>query len=181
MSMSTISKFVLAGCMLATALLGQDFRATITGTVTDATGAGVPKVQIEARNVSTSAIATAQTNDTGAYTIPFLVPGTYTVKATATGFKQALHEGLELHAGDKVQADLKLEVGALSESVTVTGQSEQLRTGTASMGQTINTTEARDLPIMGRNTYMPVSYTHLRAHETDSYLVCRLLLEKKKN
>jgi hypothetical protein len=48
--MSTISKFVLAGCMLATALLGQDFRATITGTVTDATGAGVPKVQIEARN-----------------------------------------------------------------------------------------------------------------------------------
>src|SRR5664279_1879669 len=154
MSMSTISKFVLAGCMLATALLGQDFRATITGTVTDATGAGVPKVQIEARNVSTSAIATAQTNDTGAYTIPFLVPGTYTVKATATGFKQALHEGLELHAGDKVQADLKLEVGALSESVTVTGQSEQLRTGTASMGQTINTTEARDLPIMGRNTYM---------------------------
>jgi hypothetical protein len=154
MSTSTISKFALACVLLASALVGQEFRATITGTVTDATGAGVPKVQIEARNVSTSAIATAQTNDTGAYTIPFLVPGTYTVKATATGFKQALHEGLELHAGDKVQADLKLEVGALSESVTVTGQSEQLRTGTASMGQTINTTEARDLPIMGRNTYM---------------------------
>ena len=154
MSLSTISKFALAGFLLATAMVGQEFRATITGTVTDATGAGVPKVQIEARNVSTSATATAQTNDTGTYTIPFLLPGTYTVKATANGFKQAVHEGLELHAGDKVQADLRLEVGALSESVTVMGQSEQLRTGTASMGQTINTTEARDLPIMGRNTYM---------------------------
>ena len=59
-----------------------------------------------------------------------------------------------MHAGDKVQADLKLEVGATTESVTVAGASEQLRTATASMGQTINTTEARDLPIMGRNTYM---------------------------
>ena len=50
--------------------------------------------------------------------------------------------------------DLKLEVGAISESVTIKAESEQLRTATASMGQTINTTEARDLPIMGRNTYM---------------------------
>jgi hypothetical protein len=152
--MSTISKCALACALLAAALPGQEFRATITGTVLDTTGAAVPKVQIEARNVATSATATAQTNDTGAYTIPFLLPGTYTIKATANGFKQAVQAGVELHAGDKVQVDLKLEVGALSESVTVTAESEQLRTGTASMGQTINTTEARDLPIMGRNSYM---------------------------
>ncbi len=154
MSTSTFSKLALALLLAASALLGQDFRATITGTVTDATGAAVPKAQIEARNVATSAIATAQSNDTGAYTIPFLLPGTYTVKATLSGFKQAVHNDLELHAGDKVQADLKLELGALTESVTITSEAEQLRTGTASMGQTINTTEARDLPIMGRNTYM---------------------------
>ena len=153
MSTSTLYKLVLAG-LLAVAAFGQEFRATITGTVADATGAAVPKAQIEARNVATSAIATAETNDVGAYTIPFLLPGFYTVKATASGFKQALHDGIELHAGDKVQADLKLEVGAISDSVTITAQSEQLRTGTASMGQTINTSETRDLPIMGRNTYM---------------------------
>jgi hypothetical protein len=82
------------------------------------------------------------------------LPGTYTVRATASGFKQASQAAVELHASDKVQVDFRLEVGALNESVTITAESEQLRTGTASMGQTINTTEARDLPIMGRNTYM---------------------------
>jgi hypothetical protein len=152
--MSTISKCALACALLATAVRGQEFRATVTGSVLDPSGAAMPKVQIEARNDATSATATAQTNDAGAYTIPFLLPGTYTVKATASGFKQAVQTGVELHAGDKVQVDLKLEVGALTESVTITAESEQLRTGTASMGQTINTTEVRDLPIMGRNSYM---------------------------
>ena len=154
MSTSTLSKFALAALLLASVMFGQEFRATITGTVTDSSGAAVPKARIEARNIATSVLATAETNDVGAYTIPFLMPGTYTVKATANGFKQAVREGLELHAGDKVQTDLKLDVGAITESVTVAAVSEQLRTGTASMGQSINTTEARDLPIMGRNTYM---------------------------
>ena len=135
-------------------LIAQEYRATITGNVTDASGAAVPNAQVEARNTATSTTATARTNDVGAYTIPFLAPGTYTVTATANGFKQAVHSALELHAGDKVQADLKLEVGVTSESVTITAEAEQLRTATASMGQTINTSEARDLPIMGRNTYM---------------------------
>jgi hypothetical protein len=122
--------------------------------VLEPSGAAMPKVQVEARNNATSASATSQTNDAGAYSIPFLLPGTYTVRATASGFKQASQTAVELHASDKVQVDFRLEVGALNESVTITAESEQLRTGTASMGQTINTTEARDLPIMGRNTYM---------------------------
>src|SRR5581483_774447 len=61
---------------------------------------------------------------------------------------------VEIHAGDKVQTDLKLEVGATSDTVTITAEAEQLRTASASMWQTINTTEARDLPVMVRNTYM---------------------------
>jgi hypothetical protein len=154
MSLSTIAKLACAGLLIASVSFGQETRATIIGTVTDSSGAPVPKVQIEARNVATSAVVTTETNDVGAYTVPFLLPATYTVKASATGFKQAVHENIELHVGDKVQIDLRLEVGALSETVTVAAESEQLRTATASMGQTINTTEARDLPIMGRNTYM---------------------------
>ncbi len=144
----------LVATLLAFPLIGQEYRGTITGTVTDPSGASVPGVQVQARNVDTSAVSSAATNDTGAYTIPFLLPGTYTVTATVQGFKQAIHDKIEVHAGDKVQADLKLEVGTSSETVTVVAEAEQLRTATASMGQTINTTEARDLPIMGRNTYM---------------------------
>ena len=140
--------------LLAWPLAAQEYRGTISGTVTDATGAAVPEAQIEARNTETAVVTTARTNEAGIYTIPFLLPGSYTVTATAKGFKQTVHPAFELHTGDRIQADLKLEIGGTSESVTVTAEAEQLRTGTASMGQTINLTEVQDLPTMGRNTYM---------------------------
>ncbi|SPE27406.1 putative Cna B domain protein [Candidatus Sulfopaludibacter sp. SbA3] len=72
----------------------------------------------------------------------------------AGGFKKAVKENVEVHAGDRIQIDLKLELGSGTESVTITAESEQLRTATASMGQTINATETMDLPVMGRNSYM---------------------------
>src|SRR5215475_4472120 len=140
--------------LLAAPIMAQEFRATISGTVTDATGASVPSALVEVRNTETVSVTTAQTNETGAFTVPFLSPGTYKLTVTAQGFKQSVRDGIELHAGDKVQADVRLEVGITTESVTVSAETEQLRTATGSMGQTINTTEARDLPIMGRNTYM---------------------------
>lgn len=152
-----VMRLGLAAAFLSIAvwpLAAQEYRATITGTVTDATGAAVPAAQIEARDVATSAVTTARSNEMGVYTLPFLLPGTYDVTATAAGFKQTVHKGIELHAGDKVQADLRLDIGITSESVTVTAQSEQLKAATASMGQTINTMEVQDLPMEGRNTYM---------------------------
>jgi hypothetical protein len=151
-SMSRLA--VVASFVMFVPLFGQEYRATIAGTVTDPTGASVPNAQVEVREVDTAAVATAQTNGAGAYTIPFLLPGTYKLTATANGFKQAVRDRIELHAGDKIQADLKLEVGITTETVTVTGESEQLKTGTAAMGQTINADETRDLPGMGRNTYL---------------------------
>jgi hypothetical protein len=150
----TIRKAAVAAALLAIPLCAQEFRGTITGTITDATGAAVPNVQVEARNVDTQTAVTARSNGTGAYNIPFLLPGVYRVAASTQGFKQAVKDGIEIHAGDRVQADLTLEIGVTSETVTVTAESEQLRTATASMGQTIDTTEARDLPVMGRNSYM---------------------------
>ncbi|HUA62450.1 MAG TPA: carboxypeptidase regulatory-like domain-containing protein [Verrucomicrobiae bacterium] len=154
-TLKMISRCALAtGLLLALPLIAQEYRATITGTVTDPSGAPVPNVQVDARNIETSTTLSARTNESGIYTIPFVLPGIYNVTATVQGFKQAIRENVELHAGDKVQTDLKLEVGASSDKVTVTAESEQLRTATASMGQTINRTETTDLPMMGRNTYM---------------------------
>ena len=151
---SGLLPLILAAAVFALPIHAQEYRGTITGAVTDPSGAAVPNVRVEAKNVETSVSTTAATNDAGIYTIPFLLPGTYKVTAAAQGFKQAVHDNLELHAGDRIQADLRLEVGVSSETVTVAAEAEQLRTATASMGQTINTTEVRDLPIMGRNTYM---------------------------
>jgi Carboxypeptidase regulatory-like domain/TonB dependent receptor len=153
-SFSRALRIGLAAVLLALPLAAQEYRGTITGTVTDPSGAAIPNAQVEVRNVATSVVTTARSNEAGVYTIPFLLPGTYDLTASTGGFKQAVRKALELHAGDKVQSDLKLEVGVATESVTVAAESEQLRTATASMGQTVNTTEVRDLPIMGRNTYM---------------------------
>ena len=149
---SVLALAAMIGCTLPA--LAQEFRGAITGTVTDPSGAKVPNVQVEARNTETDTAASGSTSDAGVYTIPFLLPGTYTVSVTVQGFKKASRKSIEVHAGDRVQADFKLELGASSEVVTVSGEAEQLRTATASMGQTINTTETRDLPMMGRNTYM---------------------------
>ena len=118
--------------LLAAPLWGQEFRGTITGTVVDSAGALVAQAQIEARNVDTAAAATARSNEAGLYAIPFLLPGTYTVTASAKGFKQAVRERVELHSGDKVQTDLRLEVGPTSESVTVTAESERTVTTSSS-------------------------------------------------
>lgn len=136
----------------------QEYRGTITGTVADSTGAAMPNTQVEARNVSTGATVTAMSNEAGIYSIPFLLPGTYNITASASGFKQAIRKGIEVHAGDRIQTDLVMEVGATSESVTVTANAEQLRTGTAAMGQTINSTQISDLPLLGRNTYLAASF-----------------------
>src|ERR1022692_1866421 len=129
---------LLAAILLTLPLFAQEFRGTITGNVLDPSGAAVPNARIEARNTGTVSVAIVQSNGTGAYTIPFLAPGTYKLTVNAAGFKQAIQDGIELHVGDRLQIDLKLQVGASSESITVTAEVEQLRTATASMGQTIN-------------------------------------------
>lgn len=154
------AKMVLAAALLAMAALaalpltGQEFRGTITGTVSDQTGAAVPNATIEVRNVDTVSVATAKTNETGAYTVPFLIPGIYKVTVIAQGFKQAVRDSIELHASDKIAVDVRLEVGTSTETMTVEGAMEQLQIATATMGQVVNGDEVKDLPLMGRNTFM---------------------------
>ncbi|HWB83019.1 MAG TPA: TonB-dependent receptor [Bryobacteraceae bacterium] len=151
----TVFGFALAASLAITApLMAQEFRATITGTVIDDSGAAIAGAQVEVRNAGTSFVTMAQTNEAGAYTVPFLLPGTYKVTITAKGFKQSVREGVELHAGDKLQVDAKLEVGGATETVTVSANSELLQTATATLGQVINSEQVKDLPLLGRNPFM---------------------------
>ena len=109
---------VAALVMLPAVLLAQETRGTISGTVTDAQGSAVPKATITATEMTTGTKATAVTNDSGAYTIPFLAQGEYQVAADLAGFKQAVRKGVTVDAGGHPVVDLKLEVGNTSESVT---------------------------------------------------------------
>jgi len=140
--------------VLALPMSAQEFRATITGAISDPQKAVVPGASVEVRNISTNTVQTAVTNESGAYVVPFLLPGLYSVSASASGFKQAVRRNVELHVGDRIQVDLTLEVGGTAETITVTGEAEMLETASASKGQVLDLAKVRDLPLLGRNTYM---------------------------
>lgn len=132
----------------------QEFRATITGTVTDAQGAVMPGVRVEARNLATGVSVEAVTNDAGIYVAPFLPLGRYVLRASAEGFKTAVREDVELRVGDRLQIDFRMELGGVTEQITVSAAAELLETTTASKGQVINAAAVRDLPLLGRNPFL---------------------------
>src|SRR5262245_7120684 len=97
---------------------GQDI-ATLTGTVTDSTGAVVAGAQVTAVNLATNFETTTETNSEGIYRITFLRPGDYRVRITASGFKSFVRENIELRVGATLPINAVMEVGALAESVQV--------------------------------------------------------------
>ena len=144
-------------CLLPLAALGltaQEFRATITGTVSDQQGAVVPNVKIEVKNQGTNVTTGTVTNETGSYVAPFLPTGRYTLSATLAGFKRAVRDSIELRVGDRLRVDFTMELGGVTEQITVAAQAELLETTTASKGQVIDSAKVRDLPLLGRNPFM---------------------------
>lgn len=140
--------------LLAITLSAQEFRATLTGRVLDPTGAAVPGATVQARNVATGETSTATTSADGAYTIPFLRPGTYTMTVTARGFKTFTRENIVLQVGQVAGIDVTLEVGEITESVTVEARAAILETQTASRSAVIDTRQVADLPLNSRNPFM---------------------------
>ena len=149
---------LLAALFLSTALHAQEYRATLNGTVSDQSGASVPGATVIVSNPETGVSTTAQTNPGGDYVIPFVAPGAYTVTVSASGFKQAVRGNIELHAGDKTRVDMRLEVGAPTESITVASEAE-LVSGTGTIGQTMNSDQVKDLPLLGRNPFLLAALT----------------------
>jgi Carboxypeptidase regulatory-like domain len=135
-------------------LSAQEYRGTFSGSVTDAQGSGIPKVKISVTETRTNAKATAVSETTGEYTIPFLAPGIYDITAEAPGFKTFNQRGMTLSAGEHPVVDIHLEVGAVSESVTVTAEAPILVTSNPSLGQVITTAEVEDIPVNGRTPMM---------------------------
>ena len=128
----------LTGLILAVStLFGQGQYATISGTIADSTGAVVPAVAVRAINTGTGETHSAQTNDSGNYVIPLLKPGDYRLEAERTGFKRHLQAGITLETGTPVRIDIALEVGAVSDSVSVQATAPQLQSETSSVGAVI--------------------------------------------
>jgi len=128
----------------------QEFRSTLTGKVTDPSGAVVVNVKVTAIKSDTNSRFETVTNSDGLYTIPFLPPGPYSVTAEASGFKKYLQSGIQIGSDTRVSQDIPLAIGTASESVTVSADVAQLESVSASAGQVITTHEVESLPVNGR-------------------------------
>jgi hypothetical protein len=138
--------------------LAQETRSTLTGHVTDPSGAIVPHAQIVVTNMDTGTKVTSTSNGAGDYTVPFLTPGRYQVGVTIAGFKTYLHQGLILQTEQTVTENIILALGNVDQTVTVSSESPLIDTATASTGQTLTAEEVEDLPSNGRS---PLGFAHL--------------------
>jgi len=139
--------------VLPAGALAQDVQATISGTVTDPTGAVVAGVEIRVSNLERGTTVQATTNESGLYFVRFLQPGSYTLTAERTGFKRFVRSGITLAAADKPGIDIRMDLGQTSESVTVSGEVSLLQTETSTRSATIESKAIEDIPTAGRNLY----------------------------
>ena len=136
---------------LAAVSSAQTITGTITGTVSDASGAVVPNVKITATNEGTGVQTTATANRAGIYSLPFLPVGQYTVTAEGAGFKKSVLGPFPVEVNQVVRMDVSLVVGAVAETVEVTAVAPPLQTETTQTGQTLGTKRLTDMPLNGRN------------------------------
>ena len=134
-----------------TSALAQTYTATLTGTVTDPQGSAVPNVKVIATNQGTTLDYIAQTSDTGVYTIPFLPVGNYVISIEATGFKKLVSNEIKLEINQTARVNLQLQVGAVSDVVTISDVAPILQTESVTVGTVITGQTATNLPLNGRN------------------------------
>jgi hypothetical protein len=143
---------LVVGLLFPVAAKAQTGAATLTGIVSDTSGAAVPGATVTATNQATNVAYTAVSNEAGNYTITSLPVGTYIVKAELTSFKTSATKPIQAEATQVVRIDFKLEVGSLEETVEVTGESPVLQTENAVVGEVISGTTLNALPLNGRNS-----------------------------
>ncbi|MFB3828617.1 MAG: carboxypeptidase regulatory-like domain-containing protein [Bryobacteraceae bacterium] len=141
----------LAILLLPAGAWAQQFRGSITGRVMDSQQAVIAGVKITATGSETQARSETVSSSTGQYTLPFLQPGDYKIEAAIAGFKHYVREGVHVSANDQIGLDITMEVGQVSESVTVTAEAPMLTTTTASTGQVISSTFIEAFPLNGRS------------------------------
>lgn len=154
-SVATAALFVFSGVLV----FGQAFTGSISGLVTDPSGAPTPEVAITVTDINRNVAVTATTNQDGFYSVSQLAPGTYRVRAEKAGFRPYVLDTLPISAQQKAGIDIKLQVGAVSESVNVTADAQALQTNTSELGTVTTNQQIANLPLNGRNVQSLVLLT----------------------
>ncbi len=137
--------------MLPVTANAQVAGATLSGTVTDQSGAVVPQASISVKNIDTGIIRTSATSAAGFYSVPNLLPGTYEVRTSAQGFSSEVKTGVTLTVGEQQVMDFTLQVGQTSQTVVVTTEAPNVELASSSIGALVNSTTVRELPLNGRS------------------------------
>ncbi len=148
-ALSLSAAAVLLFCLALPAVAQIDTGA-IVGTVTDQSGASIPKASIVITNESTGVVFNTETNADGQYQVTALIPGNYSVKASASGFDSEIRPGIQIHVQSRPAIDFDLRVGRSTQTVEVTSATPVLQTQTADVGAVVQAQQINDLPLNGR-------------------------------
>ena len=125
--------------------------ATLSGTVTDASGAVIPNATLSIRNTATGVEMAVSTNADGLFTAPNLLPGSYDVTVSAPGFQTRVQSGITLTVGARQVLNVTMQVGQQTQKVEVTGQAAAVQLATSALSETVGATTVRELPLNGRD------------------------------
>ena len=147
-------KLLSAAALLLSVCLPSAFAqnfATISGTITDKSGAAVGSAKVSAQNMDTLVSREVAADASGLYNLPLLQPGRYKLSAQQTGFKATVQDNIRLEVNQSARIDLQLEVGQVSETIEVTSSAPLLEENSSTIGQVIEARAVADLPLNGRN------------------------------
>ncbi|MCC6858033.1 MAG: TonB-dependent receptor [Bryobacterales bacterium] len=150
-----LSCFILLACAAFSQTTGT---ATLVGTVTDQSGSVIAAAKVTVVNTETSFTSTGQTNENGGYYIPYLRPGSYRLGIEAAGFKRFEQSGIVLRLGETPRVNVQLELGSVTESITITAAPPLLETETSTAGAILEGNTVVKTPVMQKRAYALTLY-----------------------
>jgi hypothetical protein len=137
----------------------QQFKAAITGIITDDQGAVIPGALVVAINIDTDVPTESISDRSGVYALKDLVPGRYRISASVSGFKTFVRDGIVLRTAETATLNIQLTLGALEETITVTAAVSEVETNQSVLSQTMENKRVSELPLNGRQVYMLLQLT----------------------
>src|SRR5215471_15626645 len=148
---------ILTSVLFSVIVYGQAERATVTGAVTDTSGSIIVNAEVSIRNVATNVSAKTTTNHAGIYYLPSLAPGRYELRVDSQGFRPSVVSDIPLGAGLTATFNVVMELGAVSETISVQATAVQLQAQTSGLGSVVPTRNIQEMPLLGRNPVQLVS------------------------
>src|SRR5438093_376744 len=159
MSSRCASALILISNLLSWTLSAQETRSMIYGRITDPQGSAVSSVAVTVTNTDTNTAAHLKTNDTGYYEANLLLPGNYQVQVDSPGFRRSVRGGIVLSVSTRLEINVEMQLGALTETVSVTAEAPILDTSTVSSGRIMDNRTLMNIPVIGSNAMVLVKFT----------------------